>query len=159
MDLQTLLNQKKITKYHLSKISGIPKTTIMDICSGESSIEKCAAKTVQSLANALNCTMEDVMRLTDSNQNTHKYDNVTGLPDDKEYLECGIPGYLRKSIDKMKAGLKMVAAGKKYLHWDCDYCELQSDINVAEVENAISSEQAWYLREKYLQIERPGEII
>ncbi len=38
--------------------------------------------------------------------------------------------------------------------WDCDWCDLNSDINVAEVEQEISSEQAWYLREKYLRMER-----
>ena len=38
--------------------------------------------------------------------------------------------------------------------WDCDYCSLQSDINNAEVNRIISPEQAWYLREKYLRMER-----
>ncbi|MCU6732320.1 Predicted transcriptional regulator [uncultured Clostridium sp.] len=63
MDLQTLLDSRKITKYHLSKISGVPKTTVMDICSGKSSLHKCSAKTVQQLARALDCTMEDIMEL------------------------------------------------------------------------------------------------
>ena len=36
---------------------------------------------------------------------------------------------------------------------DCDWCELNSDINVAEVGNEISTEQANYLREKYLGME------
>lgn len=44
MDLQTLLDQRQITKYHLSKVSGVPKTTIMDICAGRSEIERCSAK-------------------------------------------------------------------------------------------------------------------
>lgn len=64
MDLQTLLNQKQITKCHLSKISGVPKTTIMDICAGRSKIERCSAKTIQQLAKALDCTMEDIMELS-----------------------------------------------------------------------------------------------
>ena len=64
MDLQTLLDQRQITKYHLSKVSGVPKTTIMDICAGRSEIERCSAKTVQQLAKALNCTMEDIMKLS-----------------------------------------------------------------------------------------------
>ena len=64
MDLQTLLDQRQITKYHLSKVSGVPKTTIMDICAGRSEIERCSAKTVQQLAKALGCTMEDIMNGT-----------------------------------------------------------------------------------------------
>lgn len=63
MTLQELLDKKNITRYHLSKISGIPKTTIVDICSGKSSIEKCSAKTIQLIAIALNCSMEEIMEL------------------------------------------------------------------------------------------------
>ena len=44
--------------------------------------------------------------------------------------------------------------GEEYYLWDCDYCSLQSDINNAEVNRIISPEQAWYLREKYLRMER-----
>ena len=49
---------------------------------------------------------------------------------------------------------RKVDSGEKYLRWDCDFCNLQSDINSAEVNQMISTEQAWYLREKYLRIER-----
>ena len=63
----------------------------------------------------------------------------------KHYLECGLPKWLEESIDTYEKG-------KDSSVWDCLYCELQSDINVAEVEQLITSEQAWYLREKYLEI-------
>ena len=36
MDLQGYLDSKNITKYRLSKIRGVPKTTIIDICYGKS---------------------------------------------------------------------------------------------------------------------------
>ncbi len=63
MTLQNFLDEKNITKYHLSKISGVPKTTIIDMCSSKSSIEKCSAKTIQKIAAALNCSMETIMQL------------------------------------------------------------------------------------------------
>lgn len=63
MDLRTILEQKKMSKYALSKVSGIPKTTIMDICAGRSVINRCSAKTVQQLAKALGCSMEDIMNI------------------------------------------------------------------------------------------------
>ena len=148
MDLQTFLDQKKITKYHLSKISGVPKTTIMDICAGRSDIKRCSAKTVQQLARALDCTMEEIMLLSS------QYDNETGLPRDDDYLECGLPVFLQESINAMKAAWQKIDNGESYLHWDCDYCNLQSDINSAEVNQLISVEQAWYLREQYLRVER-----
>ena len=44
MTLQTYLDRRGITKYHLSKISGVPKTTILDICAGRSSIGRLQCK-------------------------------------------------------------------------------------------------------------------
>ncbi len=148
MGLQTLLDRKNISKYALSKKSGVPKTTIMDICAGRSEIERCSAKTVQLLAKALDCSMEEIMELS------KPYDSQTGLPNDQTYLECGLPPFLTESIDAMKSAWRKLDRGEKYLRWDCDYCNLQTDINNAEVNQVISPDQAWYLREKYLRLER-----
>lgn len=87
-----------------------------------------------------------------------EYDKDTGLPLDRSYLECGLPPFLQESLEQMKATWEKLDRGEKYLRWDCDYCNLQADINVAEVGGAISEEQAWYLREEYLRIQRPGPI-
>ncbi len=146
MGLQTLLDEKKITKYYLSKISGIPKTTIADICAGRSDIGRCSAKTVQLLARALSCTMEEIMDIASVDE--------SGLPYDKSYLECGLPDFLQASVNGMRIAWERIDRGEKYLRWDCDYCTLQSDINNAEVNQLISEKQAWYLREKYLRMER-----
>jgi len=146
MNLQTYLDRRNMTKYHLSKISGVPKTTIIDICSGRSDIEKCSAKTVYQLAKALECTMEDIMAMASDDEN--------GLPQDKSSLECGLPAFLQESLQAMIEAWRKVDSGEKYLRWDCDFCNLQSDINSAEVNQMISTEQAWHLREKYLRIER-----
>lgn len=140
--------------YQLSQISGIPKTTVIDICSGKSSINRCNAKTIFQLSRALNCTMEDIMMLDESNSY-----NASGLPVNKNYLETDLPKYLRNSINKMQLAWNKIEDGKKYSLFDCDYCELQSDINTAEVSNSISSEQAWYLREKYLKLSKENDLI
>lgn len=88
-----------------------------------------------------------------------RYDDQTGLPQDKSYLECGLPKFLQESVCQMKAAWKKRDSGEKYLHWDCDYCNLQSDINNAEVNGLISTDQAWYLREKYLRIEQRTNLL
>ena len=80
--------------------------------------------------------------------------NDRGLPKDNSYLECGLPDFLQESICAMKNAWQKLDSGQEYLRWDCDYCNLQSDINSAEVNQLISPEQAWYLREKYLRMER-----
>ena len=61
MELNEILKQKDLTKYALSKISGIPFSTISDISTGKSKIEKCSAETVYKLAQALNVTLEDLL--------------------------------------------------------------------------------------------------
>lgn len=151
MTLQAILDARDISKYKLSQMSGVPKTTVIDICSGKSSIEKCSAKTVLQLARALGCSMESLLE-------ADEYDSQTGLPTDKAYLECGLPEFLRDSIQDMQASWDRLDRGEQDNRWDCRFCELQSDINTCEVNGLISEEQAWYLRDKYLRMERPGEI-
>ena len=61
MDINELLKQKDITKYSLSKLSGVPFATISDICTGKASIEKCVAQTLYKLSKALGVTMEELI--------------------------------------------------------------------------------------------------
>ena len=151
MNLQGYLDSQNITKYRLSKLSGVPKTTVIDICTGKSSLRKCSAYTVQQLAKALGCTMEYMMSLDDAGT---EYDSKTGLPMNREYLECGLPPYLQTSVENMIASWEKLDGGEKDAHWDLYWCELNADINSAEVEQEISSEQAGYLRKKYLRMKR-----
>ena len=157
MTLETMLASKNMSKYRLAKESGVPKSTILDICSGKSTIERCSAKTIQQIAAALDCTMEDIMKLSSSASDG--YDPASGKPVDKSYLEYGLPEYLQMSLKRMKEGQAKLMRGEDYLRWDCDFMELQSDINCAEVDGNIDAEQAWYLREKYLGIRKQGGIL
>ena len=151
MNLQEYIDSKNITKYHLSQISGVPKTTVIDICSGKSSLQKCSARTVQQLAKALDCTMEYIMSLDTISTG---YDSETGLPKNRAYLEKGLPEYLRISLDNMKKSWKIEDSGKRDIHWDLYWCELNADINSAENDQSISTEQANYLRKVYLRMSK-----
>ena len=151
MTFQSYLESRNITKYHLSKISGIPESTINDLCSGKSSIAKCSAETLFQLSKALNCTIEFIFTFE---KNCSKYDINTGKPLCNDYLEYGLPPYLQQSLKNMIASWEILDKGEKDFHWDLYWSDLNADINSAEVEQEISSEQAWYLREKYLRIKR-----
>jgi len=61
MNINELLEQKNITKYRLAKMSGVPQTTITDICSGKTKIEKCSADTLYKIAKALDVSMETLV--------------------------------------------------------------------------------------------------
>lgn len=81
------------------------------------------------------------------------YKAENGKPKSQEYLECGLPPYLKKQVLNMKDVWEAIDNDKDFPHKDAYYDELQSSINVAEVEEEISKEQAHYLRVKYLRLE------
>ena len=58
----------------------------------------------------------------------------------------------------MKIVNQLLEEGIQYLGWDCEWHELNSDINIYEVEGIISSDQAWHLREKYLGMRKEDNI-
>ena len=55
------MNKMKMTKYRLSKESGVSQTTINDICNGKAKIDKCAAGTLYRIAKALGITIEAIL--------------------------------------------------------------------------------------------------
>ena len=151
MTFKQFLAAKNITPYRLSQISGISKTTIHDICSGKSAIENCSIKTVYQIAKALNTNIEVLLQCTSVSSAQM---DTSGKPSDQSYLERGLPAYLYDSIAAMQKSWDDLDHGRRNTTYDLDFCELQADINRAEVDELISTEQAWYLREKYLRVER-----
>lgn len=85
--------------------------------------------------------------------NTEKF-TEDGLPKDKSYFECDLPPYLYDSIEAMNKSWEILDGGGTDYHRDLNWCELNADINTAESDGLISSEQAWYLREKFLRMTR-----
>ncbi len=59
--IQELISQKNLSMYRVSKNSGIPYTTINDICSGKTQLEKCSAETVYKLAKELGVSVESLL--------------------------------------------------------------------------------------------------
>lgn len=61
MYLNDLMTKKKMSKYRLAKESGIPQTTIVDICNHKARIEKCSADTIYKIAKVLRVSMESLI--------------------------------------------------------------------------------------------------
>ncbi len=61
MTVGKLLKQKNISVYRLAKNSGLPYSTVMDICSGKAQLGKCSAETVYRLSKELGVTMEALL--------------------------------------------------------------------------------------------------
>ena len=58
MIIDDLLKKRNMTRYRLAVQSGVPHTTLNDICSGKTKLEKCSAETIYKLAKTLNVPME-----------------------------------------------------------------------------------------------------
>ena len=134
MIIEDLLEKRNITKYRLAVQAGIPHTTLTDICSGKTRLEKCSAETIYKLAKALGVSME---LLTEGGI----------LQSERERaFEYGLPDYLQHDLDAYKEGL---ASHSNLL--DCLWGELYGSINMAEIsDGVITAEHANYLRKKYL---------
>lgn len=61
MIINDLMAKKNLTKYRLSKSSGIPYTTVNDICSSRAQLDKCSAETVYKLSKELGVSMEALL--------------------------------------------------------------------------------------------------
>lgn len=132
MTITELLDQKEFTIYKLSKVSGISKTTLFDIFSGKSNILDCRLRVILKLSKALGVSINELVSLEPVLYNPSYEEN---LP---EFLLEGI-----KFIKNKK--------NKNNPLYDCYLDETNSSINVCEIENLISKEQAVYLRNKYLR--------
>ena len=150
MTINAMMASRNMSMYRLAQLSGLPKTTVIDICSGKSAISGCTAKTVWKLSQALGCTMEELMEES-------AYDAKSGRPLCADYLEKGLPAFLKASIKAMQASWAVEDSGKRDLHWDAVWCSLNADINEADTEQLITPEQAAHLRTKYLRMEERND--
>ncbi|MGN1278618.1 MAG: helix-turn-helix domain-containing protein [Candidatus Onthovivens sp.] len=126
MTFLDLLSEKKTTVYSLSIDSGIPRTTLSDIASGKTDILNYSGKTLLAISKSLNVSIEDLLSL------------------EREEAKTLLPGFLLDSIKEYRKAIR-----KDSLRIDCYSDQLNSNINIAEVENLISKKQANRLRTRY----------
>lgn len=140
MTIGELLEKRGLSRYRLSKESGVPWATLSDICSGKTKMNRCSAETLLKLSKALGISMEELLLLE-----TGKDRDSKGKPNNKAYLETGLPGHLQKALDEYIQGEK---DGVSYM--DCLWGELYGSINACQWGDEITKEHADYLRKKYL---------
>lgn len=126
MTFLDLLAYNKLTIYSLSKKSGIPKTTLADIASGKTNILDCSGKTLLAISKSLNVSIEELLTL------------------EREEARTLLPNFLYDAISEYRKSLR-----EDSTLIDCYSDQLNSSINVAEVEHLISKEQANRLRGRY----------
>lgn len=140
MTLYELLAERNLSRYSLSKKSGVPWDTLSDICSGGIPLCQCGGETLSKLAEALEISVEELLCLE-----TGEEVGEDGRPKDQSYLEAGLPESLKHSLDEFIRGEK-----EQVSHMDCLWGELYGSINACQWGGRITKEQADYLREAYL---------
>ncbi len=83
MRFEELLHKRGISRYHLSKTSGVPWATLADIHSGKTHLERCKASTLLKLSKALDMSLEELLEV-DNSPSPKAFD---GKPARKNYLE------------------------------------------------------------------------
>ncbi|AMJ41422.1 helix-turn-helix domain-containing protein [Anaerotignum propionicum] len=141
MTIQQLMQDMNMSRYRLSKISGIPWATLADIYSGKTHLDRCGAGTLSKLSKALGLSIEGLLELESEPIETAP----DGKPHNKTYLETGLSSSIQKAIKDYLQGEK-----EQVLHLDCLSDELYGAINADLWSGIITEEQAGYLREKYL---------
>lgn len=126
MTFLDLLADKKTTVYSLSLDSGVPKTTLADIASGKADILECSGKTLLAISKILKVSIEYLLSL------------------EREEPKELLPEFLRDSISEYRKAIR-----KNSTLLDCYSDQLNSSINVAEVERLISKGLADRLRARY----------
>ena len=112
----------------------MPHSTLNDIISGRTRIEKSSGETLFKLSTVLGVSIEELIS-----------DSIEQAAIEKSY-ETGLPDYLQNDLDAYKDGLKHQSP-----LLDCLWGELYGSINTAEIsEGSITPEHAAYLRKKYL---------
>ena len=128
MTFLDLLSEKKTTVYSLSISSGVPRTTLADIASSKADILDCSGKTLLAISKTLDISIEELLKL------------------EKEEAKTILPLFLLISIKQYRKALR-----KNSTLLDCCLDELNSSINVAEIEHLISKEVADRLRARYFK--------
>ena len=137
--LQEAMSERNISRYRLSKISGIPWATLSDICSGKTELERCSAGTVLKLSKALGLTMEETLDLE-----TSMVSEAHDVPEDLSYLEVDLPESLRAAIEEVRLGFE-----RDDPNIDLLLDTLYGEINANLWSDEITKNQADYLRSRY----------
>lgn len=141
MTIQDLVRDMQMSRYRLSKNSGIPWATLSDIYSGKTQLDRCSSGTLLKLSKALGVSIEDLLKL----ETVKEEDKTLGKTEKRNYLETGLSNRIQQSINDYLQGEE-----EQVLYLDCLWNELYGAINADFWAGLITEEQADYLRSKYL---------
>lgn len=152
MSLQALLDARGISKYRLSKMSGVSKTVILDICSGKSLLENCTAKTVSRIASALDCSIESLLSLSSADSKAYDSEKLiaAGCTDNEKSLkEFGIDFHIDTSLkNDLYALIEGIQNNVSYI--DCLRDQLLSGVHASYNAGLLTADQAKFIEQNFV---------
>ena len=100
MTINELLREEKISKYRLSRVAGVSYTTINDICTGKTRIEKCSAETIYKIAKVFSISMEELIKDAVEEVSESPGEFIEHILKDRKYMETYL--YIRDEEKKSR---------------------------------------------------------
>jgi transcriptional regulator with XRE-family HTH domain len=144
MDINQLLAQKNMTRYRFARQSGIPQTTMTDICSGKAQLKNCSGETLYRISKTLGVSIESLI--------ADAIDYRTDMESYKREIDLRVKnmGSLRFIIDALESDeiRRLYDKGQQsesmYLLAMLDYLSIENDLPVcadyAELRRSIPNE-------------------
>ncbi|MBQ8292359.1 MAG: nucleotidyltransferase domain-containing protein [Bacilli bacterium] len=141
--LKKYLQEKKISVYKLSEMSGVPYTTLNELINGKKSIKDCKIKTVESIASSLNLSIERTLSmlnnkqvvLSDSWEKNKEKIFYFPIVENNDNYDCGrIHPLMQKKVNEIYKFVKKEKAVEKVIIFGSAVnirCNKKSDIDLA----------------------------
>lgn len=143
MNFEQLLLSVPISVNQLSKISNVPRTTILDIVRGRSEMKKASGETLYKIAKTLNVSIESLIEL----DSPFDFDSITGKPKDCSYFECS----LSDDMTHILRNLKKSICEKNVLKQSYWKDQLLEEITSLRRKDDIGDDSYSYFYEQYLR--------
>lgn len=155
--LAKLLKEKNISPYRLSKISGIPYTTLSDIIGGRTLISTVSASTLARLAKALGISMDELYYGREIFEPIFMYNEgryIHIVYEDLHFKFMGPKNLIAfKNVNRITEGCAHVNAyyrDKKVIYLEEEYIDIKGEFAAYEQENRFPERID-------LRLEKPGE--
>ena len=145
MIIDNLLREAKMSRYKLSKESGVAQATISDICSGKASMDKCSAGTLYKIAKVLNVTVDSLLEAEEQSATkkaaTELYGGYDKLPDasrtfmEAVYQNSDLTGLYEKIREDEKQNKDIL------LEFQDDYPDVLNGDNLADILKAAKAKK------------------
>lgn len=145
MIINDLLEKENMSRYRLSRESGVAMTTITDICSGKAELQKCAAGTLFKIAQVFGITVDELLENNERNLNDFRCSFETYKSNVCHHVKAmGDMDFIIETLEKDEVRTlynRQWYREAMYLLGMLDYLSNENDLPICENYNDIRSQK------------------